>query len=102
MKISTSILNASNRIDSVLSLNRTNTSYIHVDVMDGKFVDDIQFKINEISAVNRVSKYPLDVHLMVNDPIKYILELSDMNIILKVIKKFLELESEKWYIYEKN
>jgi len=80
MKISTSILNAKNRIDSVLQLNRTNTSYIHIDVMDGKFVDDVQFKINEINAVNMVTKYPLDVNLMVNDPISYIVKLKDMNI----------------------
>jgi ribulose-phosphate 3-epimerase len=80
MKVSTSILNSNNRIDDVLKLNRTNTSYIHIDVMDGEFVDDIQFKINEIKAVNRVTRHPMDVHLMANDPIKYIMELGDMNI----------------------
>lgn len=80
MMISTSILNSNDRVDSVLKLNRTNTSYIHIDVMDGKFVDDTQFKLNEINAVNRVSKRPMDVHLMVNDPISYIVKLKDMNI----------------------
>ncbi len=81
MKISTSILNAKNRIESIVKLNRTNTSYIHVDVMDGKFVKDTQFnKIKEISSLNIVSTYPLDIHLMVENPIKYIKELSNMNI----------------------
>ena len=81
MKISTSILNSNNRIDSVVKLNRTNTSYIHVDVMDGKFVKDTQLnKINEISSLNIVSKYKLDIHLMVENPINYIKELSNMNI----------------------
>lgn len=80
MMISTSILNSSDRVESVLKLNRTNTSYVHIDVMDGKFVSDTQFKLNEISAVNRVSKYPMDVHLMVNDPISYIVKLKNMNI----------------------
>lgn len=81
MKISTSILNAKNRIESIVKLNRTNTSYIHVDVMDGKFVKDTQFnKINEISSLNIISKYPLDIHLMVENPIKYIEQLQDMNI----------------------
>ena len=80
MMISTSILNAKDRVESVLKLNRTNTSYVHIDVMDGKFVEDIQFKINEINAINMVTKYPMDIHLMVNDPIKYILELKNMNI----------------------
>ena len=99
MMISTSILNAKDRIDSVLKLNRTNTSYIHIDVMDGKFVDDIQFKINEINAVNMVTKYPMDVHLMVNDPIKYILELKDMNI--EYITFHLEIRRSKEKIISK-
>ena len=47
MKISASILSSNNRIESVKKLNRTNTSYIHIDVMDGKFVEDKQFsKVN--------------------------------------------------------
>jgi len=78
--IATSILNSKDRINSVLKLNRTNTSYVHIDVMDGKFVSDTQFSLNEITAVNRVSKYPMDVHLMVNDPISYIVKLRNMNI----------------------
>ena len=81
MKISTSILNAKNKIESIVKLNTTNTDYIHVDVMDGKFVKDTQFnKINEISSLNIISKYPLDIHLMVENPIKYIEQLQDMNI----------------------
>lgn len=80
MMIATSILNSKDRINSVLKLNRTNTSYIHIDVMDGKFVSDTQFSLNEITAVNRVSKYPMDVHLMVSDPISYIVKLRNMNI----------------------
>ena len=99
MMISTSILNARDRVDSVLNLNRTNTNYIHVDVMDGKFVDDIQFKINEINAVNMVTKYPMDIHLMVNDPIKYILELKDMNI--EYITFHLEIRRSKEKIISK-
>lgn len=80
MKIATSILNSSDRIESVIELNRTNTSYIHIDVMDGKFVDDTQFSVKEINAINLVTKYPMDVHLMVNDPSLYIEELGNMNI----------------------
>ena len=80
MEISTSILGSKNRIEDVIKLNRTNTSYIHIDVMDGKFVGDTQFSVNEINAINRVVKYPMDVHLMVNDPISYIVKLKNMNI----------------------
>ena len=80
MEISTSILNADDRIEAIVKLNRTNHSYVHVDVMDGNFVSDIQFNVNEIRAVNVVSNYPLDVHLMVDDPMKYINKLDDLNI----------------------
>lgn len=81
MKISTSILNAKKRIECVTQLNRTNTNYIHIDVMDGKFVPDTQFdSFNEINAISRNSKYPLDIHLMVEKPIEYIEQLENMNI----------------------
>ena len=99
MEISTSILNSSERVESVIKLNRTNTSYIHVDVMDGKFVEDTQFSIKEIGAINRVSKYPMDVHLMVNDPIKYIEQLGDMNI--SYITFHLEIKKDKNKIISK-
>ena len=99
MKIATSILNSDNRIESVLNLNKTNTSYIHVDVMDGRFVEDIQFNVNEISAVNRVTKYPMDIHLMVNDPISYIVKLKDMNI--EYITFHLEIRKNKEKVISK-
>ena len=99
MKIATSILNSSDRIESVINLSRTNTSYIHIDVMDGKFVSDEQFSIKEIRAVNLVTKYPLDVHLMVNDPIKYIEELNDLNI--SYITFHLEVKKDKKKIISK-
>lgn len=93
MEISTSILGSKNRIEDVIKLNRTNTSYIHIDVMDGKFVGDTQFSVNEINAINRVVKYPMDVHLMVNDPISYIVKLKNMNI--RYITFHLEIRKRK-------
>lgn len=81
MKVSTSILSCDDRVKAVLELNRTNTSYIHVDVMDGKFVEDVQFDTFEkIHSVNLVSNKPLDIHLMVENPLEYIEQLSNMNI----------------------
>lgn len=81
MKISTSILSSDDRIKSVEMLNHTNTSYIHVDVMDGEFVSDKQFYyIGEIKSINTISKYPLDIHMMVNDPTFYLNQFHGMNI----------------------
>lgn len=106
MKISTSILNAKDRIECVKKLNNTNITYIHVDVMDGKFVKDTQFnKINEINAINMISKYKLDIHLMVENPIKYIEQFNNMNIdyitfhleIEKNIKEIISKIKEKNY-----
>ena len=99
MQIATSILNSNDRIEDVIKLNRTNTSYIHIDVMDGKFVDDIQFSVKEIGAINRVVKYPMDVHLMVNNPIEYINKLGDMNI--EYITFHVEIKKDKKKIISK-
>lgn len=100
MKISTSILDCANRVDGVLDLNRTNTSYIHVDVMDGKFVPKEQFmNLGEITAVNRVSMKPLDVHLMMDNPISYIDELKGMNI--EFITVHLEIDNDLKKIFSR-
>ena len=81
MRISTSILSMEDRVRGVEELNYTNTSYVHVDVMDGKFVSNEQFNdISEIDEINLVSVKPLDVHLMVADPLKYIEKFYNMNI----------------------
>ena len=93
MKISTSILNAKDRVKAVIELNKTNTSYIHIDVMDGIFVSNTQFNtIKEINAINMVSKHKLDIHLMVENPIEYIEQLENMNI--EYITFHLEVEKD--------
>ena len=70
IKISTSILSSTDRTNCIQKLNNTNTDYIHVDVMDGKFVNNKQFTIKEIIDISKISQKPLDIHLMVNNPIK--------------------------------
>jgi len=74
IKISTSILalTIENRIEAIKKLNETNTDYIHIDVADGKFVNNKQFKIKEITKISKASNKELDIHLMVNNPMRYI------------------------------
>ncbi len=81
MKISTSILDCKDRIEGVLRLNQTDIDYIHVDVMDGRFVSNTQFyNVDEIKKIQKVSKYSLDVHLMVEDVLSFVNQLREMNI----------------------
>ena len=63
LQISTSILSAKNRIKSIKDLNETTTDYIHIDVMDNKFVPNYQLPINEIKKLARESNKIFDVHL---------------------------------------
>jgi len=76
LKISTSILSSKNRIKSIELLNETNTDYVHIDVMDNKFVHNYQFPINEIIKLAKISNKLFDIHLMVEDPEKYIKNLN--------------------------
>lgn len=80
IKISPSILSSTNRKESIKKLNNTTIDYIHIDTMDGKFVNNTQMKIKEISELEKISTKPLDIHLMVNNPTKYIRKLKNKNI----------------------
>ncbi len=70
-EVSTSILNAKEgkEAEVILGLEKARTDYIHIDVMDGKFVEkDTYQKMLELSSyVRRISNIPIDVHLMVKD-----------------------------------
>lgn len=80
IKISASILSSKNRIDSIQKLNNTNADYLHIDTMDGLFVPNKQMPIEEIIQLEKYSKVPLDIHLMVENPEQYLSYLSNKNI----------------------
>ncbi len=56
----------------VIMLNESNADWIHVDIMDGVFVPNISFGIPVVQAIQRHAKKPLDVHLMIVQPERYI------------------------------
>jgi len=58
-------------------LNQSEADWIHVDVMDGLFVPNISFGFPVMEAVKKHAKKPLDVHLMIVDPDRYIKEFKD-------------------------
>ena len=80
IKIATSILSSSDRIASIKKLNDTLTDYIHIDVMDNKFVPNYQLPIDEVNKLSKYSKKLLDIHLMDEDPEKFIKKLKADNI----------------------
>jgi len=80
MEISVSVLNSLDRIQDTIKLNSTDCDYLHIDVMDGKFVFDKQFSINEIIELIKFSNKKIDIHLMVEDPLNYIDKLVNYNI----------------------
>ena len=102
MEISISILNSMDRIKDTLVLNNTSCDYLHIDVMDGKFVKDKQFSIEEIKNIIDNSNKKIDIHLMVEDPMLYIKDLINYNIefitihyeIEKDIKEIIQLIKE--------
>jgi ribulose-phosphate 3-epimerase len=57
---------------TVRMLNESQADWIHLDVMDGTFVPNISFGIPIVEAVHKTAKKPLDVHLMIANPEKYI------------------------------
>lgn len=69
-KIAPSILSADfTRLgEEVRAVDKAGADYIHIDVMDGHFVPNITIGPLVVKAVRRVTKLPLDVHLMISDP----------------------------------
>ena len=54
------------------ALNRADCDWVHVDVMDGHFVPEVSFGQPIIRAVKKIAEKPLDVHLMICDPLPQI------------------------------
>lgn len=60
--------------ESIELINKSEADWIHCDVMDGRFVPNITFGFPVLSAVKRVAQKPLDVHLMIVEPEKYLVD----------------------------
>lgn len=82
MKISVSYLNVkSKEIPYVVSkLDHTDVNYIHVDVMDGKYVKNKANLFDDVCEIGYYTRKRLDIHFMVKKPLKYIDDYASLNV----------------------
>jgi ribulose-phosphate 3-epimerase len=78
IKVSPSILSAdfTNIADAVRMLEKAGADYIHCDVMDGMFVPNITFGQYMVRDIKKHTRLPLDVHLMIEKPERYVEEFA--------------------------
>lgn len=81
MKVSPSLLSANfaDMRPDLEMINRSEADYLHLDVMDGVFVPNISFGFPVIKSVAKVCTKPLDVHLMIVEPDKWISQIRDLD-----------------------
>ena len=79
MKVAPSLLSAdfANLERDVRMVNRSEASLLHLDVMDGVFVPNISFGFPVIESIKNISEKPLDVHLMIVEPQKFVSQVRD-------------------------
>ena len=70
-------LHATNDFDINQIKNLENLDYIHIDVMDGKFVDNIMLNLDIFQALKENFEIPIIVHMMVEDPLYYLDKIID-------------------------
>lgn len=79
IKLAPSILSAdfARLGEQVVEATEAGADYIHIDVMDGHFVPNITFGAPVVASLRSWTHLPLDVHLMINQPERYIADFAD-------------------------
>lgn len=100
MKVAVSFIKSKyNEKETIKLIDKTNADYIHVDIMDGKFVETKNYTFKEIESYVKETTKKLDVHLMCTNPSKYIKDYALLNteyitFHLEAVKNPLELIEE--------
>ncbi len=79
MLISTSFLSSKNPPKDLKLLDETDTDFIHLDIMDGKFVKNKTMPFSEMKNIYKYTSKRLDVHLMTKDSANYIRDYASLN-----------------------
>ena len=77
--ISVSFLTSKDIPKTLKKLNETDADYIHLDIMDGKYVSNKTLPFSEMKNIYKFTDKRLDVHLMVESPSKYIKDYASLN-----------------------
>jgi len=79
MKVGVSFISSDYDLETTISkIDESNADYIHVDMMDGIFVENSNFTVQDIKKMFKNTKKKLDVHIMVCSPNKYVKDFAKM------------------------
>ncbi len=74
------------------AIEKSGADYVHFDVMDGQFVPNLSFGLPVLQGVRGATKLPLDVHLMIDRPVRYVERFCDAG--ADIVTVHVEADSE--------